>query len=78
MECHHLFFRQHLRQGWVSHCEQMVRGRGCFRPYDLLREVLDDVLDILHHGNYHLSFWQEIEDHAEVVVDLSPVGILFA
>jgi hypothetical protein len=83
MECHHLLFRQHLRQGWVPHCKEMVRSRGRFRPYDLLWEVLDDVLDVLHHGNHHLSFRREIEDHTEVVVDLSLVGghghsILFA
>ena len=36
--------------------------------------VLDDVLDVLHHGNHHHSFHQEIKDNAEVVVDLSPVG----
>ena len=31
VEGHHLLFRQHLSQGWISHREMMVRGRGRFR-----------------------------------------------
>jgi hypothetical protein len=61
----------------------MVRGKGRFFSCDFLWEVLDDALDLLHHGDHHLSFHREIKDHSKAIVDLSLVGghghsILFA
>ena len=58
----------------VPHREQVVCGRGYIHPCDLLWEVIEDSLDVLHHDNHHLSFCREIKDHTKVVVDLSSVS----
>jgi hypothetical protein len=74
MERHHLLLWQCLCQRWVLHREQVICSRGSFGPCDLLWEVLDDVFDVLHHGNHHLPFGQEIKYHTKLVVDLFLVG----